>query len=68
MRKVLANKPNWADAFIAVRIDGTSVNDHAAAIGVKDASIVSKWLARADKKFKGKLSKPSDLTSAEATS
>lgn len=52
VRKVLANKPNWADAFIAVRIDGTSVNDHAAAIGVKDARIVSKWLARADKKLK----------------
>lgn len=52
VRKVLAKKPNWAEAFIAVRIDGTSVNDHAAAIGVKDASIVSKWLARSEKKLK----------------
>lgn len=52
VRKVLAKKPNWAEAFIAVRIEGISVNDHAAAIGVKDASIVSKWLARAEKKLK----------------
>lgn len=46
VRKTLAKKPNWADAFIAVRIDGTSMNDYAAAIDLKDASIVSKWLAR----------------------
>ena len=52
VRKALAKKPNWADAFIAVRIDGVSVNDHAAAIGVKDASIISKWLGRAEKKLK----------------
>lgn len=52
VRKVLVKKTNWADAFIAVRIDGTSVNDHADAIGVKDASIVSKWLSRAEKKLK----------------
>ncbi len=52
VRKVLAKKPNWADAFIAVRMDGVSVNDHAANIGVSDASIVSKWLARAEKKLK----------------
>lgn len=51
VRKVLAKKPNWADAFIAVRMDGVSVNDHAANIGVSDASIVSKWLARAEKKL-----------------
>jgi hypothetical protein len=52
VRKVLAKKPKWADAFIAVRMDGVSVNDHAADIGVSDASIVSKWLARAEKKLK----------------
>ena len=52
VRKVLAKKTNWADAFIAVRIEGTSVNDHATGIGVKDASIVSKWLSRAEKKLK----------------
>lgn len=52
VRKVLAKKPKWADAFIAVRMDGVSVNDHAANIGVSDASIVSKWLTRAEKKLK----------------
>lgn len=52
VRKVLVKKPKWADAFIAVRMDGVSVNDHAASIGVSDASIVSKWLARAEKKLK----------------
>lgn len=52
VRKTLAKKPKWADAFIAVRMDGVSVNDHAADIGVSDASIVSKWLARAEKKLK----------------
>jgi len=31
--------------------DGVSVNDHAADIGVSDASIVSKWLARAEKRL-----------------
>ena len=52
VREVLVKKPKWAEAFIAVRMDGVSVNDHAAAIGVSDASIVSKWLARAEKKLK----------------
>lgn len=52
VRKVLAKKPKWADAFIAVRIDGVSVNDYAASIGVSDASTVSKWLARAEKKLR----------------
>lgn len=52
IRKVLVKKPKWADAFIAVRMDGVSVNDHAALIGVSDASIVSKWLARAEKKLR----------------
>lgn len=45
-------KRKWAEAFIAIRIDGVSVNDYAAAIGVKDASTVSKWLSRAEKKLK----------------
>lgn len=52
VRKVLVKKPKWADAFIAVRMDGMSVNDHAADIGVSDASIVSKWLSRAEKKLR----------------
>ena len=52
IRKVLEKKPKWADAFISVRMNGISVNDYAASIGVSDASIVSKWLARAEKKLK----------------
>lgn len=52
VKKTLIKKPNWASAFIAVRMDGVSVNDYAASIGVSDASIVSKWLSRAAKKLK----------------
>ncbi len=52
IREILVKKPKWADAFIAVRIDGVSVNDYAASIGVADASVVSKWLTRATKKLK----------------
>ena len=52
VRKILVKKPKWADAFITVRMDGVSVNDHATFIGVSDASIVSKWLARAEKKLR----------------
>lgn len=52
VRATLARKPKWAEAFIAVRLDGDSVNDYAASIGVSDASIVSKWLGRAEKKLR----------------
>lgn len=52
IRTVLVRKPKWADAFIAVRLDGVSVNDYAASIGVSDASVVSKWLTRATKKLR----------------
>lgn len=52
INKVLVKKPKWAAAFIAVRMDGMSVNDYAASIGVADASVVSKWLTRATKKLK----------------
>lgn len=52
VRKTFGNKQNWADAFIAVELDGMSVNDYAAKVGVSDASIISKYLARARKKLK----------------
>lgn len=52
VRTILAKKPKWAEAFIAVRINGVSVNDYAASVGVKDASAVSKWLTRAEKKLR----------------
>ena len=49
--KILKKKPTWAKAFVAVRIDGVSVNDYAAFVG-KDASTVSKWLTRAEKNLR----------------
>ena len=51
IRQALVKKPDWAEAFLAVRMDGVSVNDYAASIGVSDSSIVSKWLTRAAKKL-----------------
>ena len=50
-------KKHWADAFIAVRLDGMSVNDYAASAGITDPSIISKYLARAEKKLKENFSK-----------
>lgn len=52
VRKILKKKPTWAEAFVAVRIGGVSVNDYAALVGVKDASTVSKWLTRAERKLR----------------
>lgn len=52
VRNILIKKPKWAEAFIAVRMDGVSVNAYAASIGVSDASVISKWLARATKKLR----------------
>lgn len=52
VRKILIKKPHWAEAFISIRLDEMSVNDYAASIGVADASVVSKWLARAEKKLR----------------
>ena len=49
IHSVLGTKTKWADAVIAVRLDGMKVGDYAASIGLKDASIVSKWLMRAEK-------------------
>lgn len=61
VRIILAKKPHWAEAFIAVRIDGWSVNDYADKLGIKDASAVSHWLRRAEKKLKEKYPIPSDF-------
>jgi len=52
VRKTLAKKPQWAEAFIAVRLNDVSVNDYAAQIGVSDASVVSHWLERAANKLR----------------
>ena len=61
VRNILVKKPHWAEAFIAVRIDGWSVNDYADKLGIKDASAVSHWLRRAEKKLKEKYPIPSDF-------
>lgn len=50
--KILGRKKHWADAFVAIRLDNMSVNDYAALIGKKDASIISKWLKRAEEKLR----------------
>lgn len=52
VRKVLIRKPHWAEAFISVRLDEVSVSDYAASISLTDASVVSKWLTRAEKKLR----------------
>ena len=51
VRKVLVKKPEWADAFIAVRLDGESIRDYAARIGA-DENNITKKLKRAAKKLR----------------
>lgn len=50
IRKTLAKKPEWADAFIAVRIDGIPIREYANSIGADENSITQK-LKRATKKL-----------------
>ena len=51
VRKVLVKKPEWADAFIAVRMDGESIREYAARIGADENNITQK-LKRAEKKLR----------------
>lgn len=51
VRKVLVKKPEWADAFIAVRMDGESIREYAARIGA-DENIITQKLKRAEKKLR----------------
>lgn len=51
IRKVLEKKPEWADAFIAVYIDGELVRDYADRTGNNENNISQK-LKRAKKKLK----------------
>ena len=51
IRKTLAKKPEWADAFIAVRIDDMPIKEYAAMVGDSDNNITQK-LKRATKKLK----------------
>lgn len=50
IRTALAKKQNWADMFIAVRIDGMSIREYASSIGVSENNITQK-LKRATKKL-----------------
>lgn len=49
-------KPEWAELFIAVHIDGESIRDYAASIGVNENNLAHK-LERAEKKLKKIFSK-----------
>lgn len=51
IREVLTKKPDWADAFIAIYIDGEPVRDYAERTGNNENNISQK-LRRAKKKLK----------------
>lgn len=51
IRKVLIKKPEWAEAFISVRMDGMSIREYAAMVGDSENNITQK-LNRAAKKLK----------------
>jgi DNA-directed RNA polymerase specialized sigma24 family protein len=51
IRTVLAKKPEWADAAIAIYINGESVREYARRIGANENNITQK-LKRAKEKFK----------------
>ena len=48
--KVLFKKPEWADAFIAVRMEGKPIREYAARVGA-DENNISQKLKRAEKKL-----------------
>ena len=50
IRTALGKKQNWADMFIAIRIDGMSIREYASSIGVSENNITQK-LTRATKKL-----------------
>ena len=51
IRKACGRKTDWAEMFIAIRIDGESVNDYAERIGA-DPSNISHKLERATQKIR----------------
>lgn len=51
VRSSLEKKPEWAEAFIAVRLDGMSVREYAAQIGDSEKNVSNK-LGRAAKRLK----------------
>lgn len=50
IRKKIGKKQDWADMFIAVRIDGMSIREYASSIGADENNITQK-LKRATKKL-----------------
>ena len=56
IRAVLVKKPEWAEAFIAVRMDGMSIREYAAMVGDSENNITQK-LNRAAKKLRENYSK-----------
>lgn len=50
IRKTLGKKQEWADMFIAVRMEGMSIREYASSIGVSENNITQK-LKRATKKL-----------------
>lgn len=57
VRRILAKKPQWAEAFIAVRIDGKKIREYAREVGELENSITQK-LKRAEKKLRENYRKP----------
>lgn len=53
VQSALKKKPEWADAFIAARLNGESVREYAARTGADENSISQK-LRRAEKKLREK--------------
>ena len=51
IRTALGKKQDWADMFIAVRIDGMSIREYASSIGVSENNITQK-LKRATQKLR----------------
>ena len=51
IRQVLGKKQDWADMFIAVRIDSIPIREYAASIGADENNITQK-LKRAEKKLR----------------
>ena len=51
VRKILGKKSEWADAFIAVRLDGEPIREYASRIGANENNITQK-LKRAEKKLR----------------
>lgn len=47
VRQVLKDKPAWANAFIAIRMNGMQTKEYAASLGVVP-STVTHWLTRAE--------------------